>query len=847
MLNLFRNSSIRSKTFAASVILLVCMLAFGMSAYHTISKAHIGLERLTSVTLPKQLLVTKLKDEIVATHVSIFRYVSWASNGVNSALLGELSDKVFAGITSTSAHLLDLAQLPDLQANELGIIHTLQAKWIQYEYVAKDTIDVGSVDAPMATMMLGMVDDEFKSVDQDLKAFLVVVTEETRSFAGELADEANANKRVLAVGGFIAMIVSLFTTLIVARSIIQPIQSITNLMQEVSSGKLDVKIVDLNRQDEIGKMVRAVATFRKTIERDNAQLKDREEELRIRNVHFNSALENMTQGLVMFDSDARLVLFNQRYSEMYEILSDHIKPGCSSSELFEYRRKFGLDDGDKHDIRAKTSSLLEHGESTQRFIKTNDDRIINVINWPMPGGGWVSTHEDITKRRRTEEKIATMARQDPLTMLSNRTSYLEDIENALVHLRQEQKTFAIFVLDLDQFKAVNDSLGHPVGDELLKMVGDRLREAVRETDTVARLGGDEFAVIQTAVIGNQKFAAQQLAERLLKTISMPYIIDGNEVVVGVSIGVALAPEDGDDADQLLKNADLALYKTKSDGRNDYRFFDAVIAEETRSRRVLARDLGDSLSRDELELHYQTIIDTSTNEPCVVEALARWKHPRLGMVSPEIFIPIAEETGLIIPLGEWFLRKACSDAASWPEHIKVAVNLSPVQFRSDKLMQAVTAALAGSGLAPERLEIEITESVLLQTDTENLAFLHDLQKLGVSVVLDDFGTGYSSLGYLQVFPFDKIKIDQSFVRDMVSRPDCAAIVGAVVGLGRSLDITTTAEGVETQEQYAMLRAAGCHQIQGYLFSKPCPLSELDLVSVEKHPVQKTNSIAKFAAG
>ncbi len=382
------------------------------------------------------------------------------------------------------------------------------------------------------------------------------------------------------------------------------------------------------------------------------------------------------------------------------------------------------------------------------------------------------------------------------------------------------------------FKAVNDSLGHPVGDALLKAVAQRLRRLMRETDTVGRLGGDEFAIIQIGE-SNQKEAAIGLANRLLETIGAPYEIDGHEINVGISIGIALAPFDGEDADILLKNADLALYRAKSEGRKDFRFFEADMDTKIRLRRALEVDLRNAIARNEFEVYYQTVIDVSTQNTCGAEALIRWHHPQRGLIAPDTFIPLAEEIGLIVPLGEWILRNACADAVNWPADIKLAVNLSPIQFRNGNLVEIVTDALAVSGLSPQRLELEITESVLLQKDAGNVAVLHQLKNLGVGIVLDDFGTGYSSLGYLRMFPFDKIKIDRSFVAEMPNRADCAAIVAAITGLGRSLDIQTTAEGVETEEQFSLLCAAGCTQAQGYLFSRPQPLSALDF----KRPTAK----------
>ena len=391
-------------------------------------------------------------------------------------------------------------------------------------------------------------------------------------------------------------------------------------------------------------------------------------------------------------------------------------------------------------------------------------------------------------------------------------------------LRRYGNRFTVFMLDLDLFKTVNDSLGHPVGDELLKVVADRLSACIRDTDTVARLGGDEFAILATAD-GDQRETAIAMAGRLLEAVAAPYDLDGHHINIGTSIGIALAPEHGTDVDQLMKNADLALYKAKSEGRDAYRFFEDAMGVEARRRRANQIELRNALANEEFELHYHPIIDIKTREMASIEALIRWRHPTRGMISPVDFIPLAEETGLINPIGDWVVRTACKEAAHWPPHIKVSVNLSAVQFRKSCPVDNIRKALSESGLAPERLEIEITESVLLQGNVENVERLHKLRLMGISIVLDDFGTGYSSLSYLRMFPFDKIKIDRSFVHELAKSHDCAAIVSAVAGLGRSLRIDTVAEGIETEDQLLLVRAAGCTHAQGYLFGRPCPASEL----------------------
>ena len=556
-----------------------------------------------------------------------------------------------------------------------------------------------------------------------------------------------------------------------------------------------------------------------------ANLAEKSGELERANARVDAALNNMSQGLAMFDRNETLLVCNGRYLELYGLSPEKVKPGCTLHRLLEYRKEAGTFASDIDEYIDNLRGLLARGESEYLTTHLGDGRVVAVHNRPAAGGGWVATHEDITERQRVETRVAHMARHDALTDLANRVLFREKMDEALARLQRYGDKFSLFVFDLDMFKAVNDSLGHPVGDALLKAVSQRLRDLVRDSDTVGRLGGDEFAIIQ---IGerNQKEGAVTLANRLLEKISEPYHIDGNDIVVGISIGIALAPHDGADADTLLKNADLALYRAKSEGRKDFRFFEADMDMEIRMRRALEVDLRNAMARNEFEIHYQTVIDAGTREASGVEALIRWRHPQHGLVAPDKFIPLAEEIGLIIPLGEWILRKACSDAANWPANIKLAVNLSPVQFRNGNLVSIVTSALAESGVSPQRLELEITESVLLQKNANNLGILHQIKRLGVGIVLDDFGTGYSSLSYLRMFPFDKIKIDKSFVAEMPNRMDCAAIVAAITGLGRSLGIETTAEGVETDEQFSLLRAAGCTHAQGFLFSKPRPLAELD---------------------
>jgi diguanylate cyclase (GGDEF)-like protein len=381
------------------------------------------------------------------------------------------------------------------------------------------------------------------------------------------------------------------------------------------------------------------------------------------------------------------------------------------------------------------------------------------------------------------------------------------------------------MLDLDRFKNVNDSLGHAAGDALLRQVAHRLKSTLRGTDVLARFGGDEFAVVQ-AECDDQRAGSIDLASRISKLIAEPFLLPGHRIEIGTSIGIAMAPEHGSDQEQLLKKADLAMYSSKSAGRNCYTLYDEAMSAELEARNTLEGDLRDAIARCQFEVHYQPFFDVQTGHRKGVEALVRWRHPTRGLIPPDQFIPLAEESGLIVPLGEWVLRRACDDAASWPADIKVAVNLSPVQFKQAELFDVIQSALRSSGLPPERLEIEITESVLLESAVENHAFIEKLKSIGISLALDDFGTGYSSLSCLTAFPFDKIKIDKSFIGSLMKSYKSSAIVSSIVTLARGLDISITAEGVETREQFERLRTLGVHFAQGYLLGRPVPINELE---------------------
>ena len=663
----------------------------------------------------------------------------------------------------------------------------------------------------------------------------------------------------------------------------------------------------------------------------------------------DTAVNNMSQGLLLFDASERIVVCNQRYIQMYGLSPDVVKPGCTFLDLIRHRKESGSFDGDIDEYHSSLMRDLARGQATEKTIETPDRRSIRILNQPLTNGGWVATHEDmtearsaeqerdrdrkfldliinnvpatiivkdarsrkfvlinqsgeahlggsrdqmigktvrelrpkhiadmideqdeqllasdgyllfdehtinspgkdprfvtskkliipddkgepqyllsviedVTERKRSEERIAHLAHYDALTDLPNRVLFRERLEQSLRRVSRGDR-LAVLYLDLDQFKTINDTLGHPVGDELLKVVATRLRACLRETDVVGRLSGDEFAIIQSAIA--EPGDVIDLATRIHAALREPCEAGGHQLVADASIGIALAPEDGTDPDQLLKNADLAMYAAKADGRGIFCFFEPAMDAHMKARRKLEFDLREAIMCDGLELHYQPLIDLQDNKIVGCESLLRWRHRERGMIWPAEFIPLAEETGLIIPLGEWVLRTACAEAALWPEHIKVAVNVSPVQFKTGNFVQTVVSALAASRLPAGRLELEITEAVLIGDDEAALSVLHQLRNLGVRIALDDFGTGYSSLSYLQRFPFDKIKIDRSFVKDVGNTDGSLAIVQAVISIAKSRSMATTAEGVETEDQKELLRTLGCTEIQGFLFSPALPGAE-----------------------
>ncbi|WP_246686351.1 MULTISPECIES: EAL domain-containing protein [unclassified Methylobacterium] len=556
---------------------------------------------------------------------------------------------------------------------------------------------------------------------------------------------------------------------------------------------------------------------------DISVLKEQEAGLTQTNLRLDAALDNMSQGLCLYDADHRLMVVNRRYAEIYNLPPGSVVPGMSAEAVLQCSLGAGHHPGSTlADMLREAACIFGTSRQRTHFQELANGRVVAIEQRMTADGGFVATYDDVTERRQAEARIAYLAHHDTLTGLPNRILFSEQVDAAIAQAGRGTG-FAVFCLDLDDFRPVNDTLGHVVGDELLQAAANRIGACIREIDSCARLGSDEFAILQRGIDTAEDAAV--LARRLVEVLGAPFVLSSHTVTLGVTLGITLAPYDGTSCEKLLMNADVALARSKVDARGSFRFFEPEMDARLQARRLFEVDLREAVANEAFEVHYQPIYCLNADRICGFEALLRWNHPVRGWVSPVEFIPVAEELGLIVPLGEWVLHRACEEAARWPEGLKVAVNVSAVQFTSASLITAVREALQRTGLPGQHLELEITESVLVANPGATTAILHNLKMLGARVSMDDFGTGYSSLSYLRSFPFDKIKIDQSFVRDLCAENGTEFIVRAVIGLGASLRMTTTAEGVETEAQLSKLRAEGCDEVQGYLFSRPVPSVEL----------------------
>jgi len=613
--------------------------------------------------------------------------------------------------------------------------------------------------------------------------------------------------------------------LLLAAGFVRPVESLKNFVIKLrGSEELSQRMPDrlLARKDEVGALAQAFNEL--IVDLADARqrlLSESRAKIRIQYERLSAAIENIPQGLCLIDADNRLLMRNSRFMTLYDLKPDDVREGMPLQQVMDACIAAGARPV-RHD------GAGEHPERYSAFSKKplvlnfRNRRTILVRTAHTPEGGLVSVHEDITERRRQEQQIAHLAYHDTLTGLPNRRLFRDTFGKLLEDPGQKSEVALLF-MDLDLFKTVNDTLGHPVGDQLLVAVAERLQSCLRDTDRVARVGGDEFAILLTDESSAEE--AVRISRRVIDKIGRPYDIEGHVIVVGISIGIAISPRDGHDPDRLMKCADLALYRAKGEGRNGYCFFEQEMGARVQARRTLEMELRKAVESNALELAFQPQVDIATGTIQGFEALLRWHHQERGSISPAEFIPVAEETGLITTIGRWVLMQACREARDWPLPLQVGVNVSPLQFRTKTLAADVESALTASGLPPHRLELEITEGILMQDTLTNLELLEELRRMGVHIAMDDFGTGYSSLGYIRKFRFDRIKIDKSFVHDLLGSSDSQAVVQAVCGLCTTLGIQSVAEGVEDAQQLELLRAEGCSQAQGFYIAKPMTAAQV----------------------
>jgi diguanylate cyclase (GGDEF)-like protein len=816
---------------ALTLLLMGLMLAVAVQMGERNTMALRALDRNVFEPLSR---AQTLKDGITLLHTRLFALLSIGNNETNPVAQKANAEALIARL---DAEVLDVNLFLDANGAVPPPVATrLREEFAAYAAKVRQTANFTAYDASYGALLAGVTDDDFGRLRADLDTLVQALAQRRAALAKEAIGNS-LNARHLLVGlGLGATVLALLGSVVVGRGIARPVLRLTALMNQLAGGDTELTVPGTERRDEVGAMARAVEVFRaNAIARRQGEIA-----LQHTNRLFDAALTSMLQGMVVWDADGQVQLVNGRFLAISGLPAGSIRPGMTVSEVTDTAIQLGLyPDEDPGEVCAKLTSLLTRRRSMQIEMAMRPGLLVRVASEPMVGGGAVVTFEDVTEKRRNEEQIVFMARHDALTSLPNRTLFQDYMDAAVAGL-DEGLPFAVVCLDLDHFKEVNDTLGHAAGDELLRQVTARLRHSVRDHDVVARLGGDEFAIVIANEAGSPA-ALMALATRLVESIGAPYEIQGHRVVIGTSIGIALS-EPAVSSGDLLQRADIALYHAKGE-RGTFAFFEPGMNEQLRARRDLEADLRLAVDRGEFELNYQPIYNLDENRVTAFEALARWNSATRGLVSPADFIPLAEQSGLIIPIGEWVLRTACAEAATWPDHVRVAVNLSPVQFKNKRLVTMVREVLQDTGLAAGRLELEITETVLLQETEAVMAMLYSLHDLGLRVSMDDFGTGYSSLSYLHRFPFDKIKIDRAFISDLRIAPpvatgtmtpdgqlssaarSAAVIVRTITRLGDNLGISTTAEGVETAEQLTLVQEEGCTEVQGYFISRPRPAAEI----------------------
>jgi len=818
-----RTPSISTKTFIAFAVILTCFASLGSVAFVRMNEVADRLAAIRDDQLPRQASAQGIVEDIADTQMRVLRFALLASAPGDGTNLSGLAFAITTDLAATQRRLDILTRGEGRDGDRMTRLSAFAGEWASYGGSVRELLQATGVDAARTADLIAIIDDKFSVMSSNMTMFAWEAGTEMSASLTNARNDALVSRNWLALGGVAGLGIGLTIAAAFARSIVHPIQAVTRAMRHVSAGDADFELAASGRGDEIGQMVEAIKGFRDTTQ-------THADTIASQNRVIDAALNNMSQGLCMFDASERIIVSNQRYRDMFGRVRERIEAHCTLSELLHALQSEGVTDEEPELCLIELRAALATGLPTRRQRTLTDGRTFAISRCPLPDGGWVATHEDITERIAAEARIAHMARHDPLTDLPNRASMREQLQQALARVHRGEMV-ALHYIDLDHFKNINDTLGHLFGDDLLKAVADRLRSCVREIDLVARLGGDEFAIVQVGV--EKPGDAAVLAQRVQDVMRKPFVFGDQEAGVDTSIGIAIAPADGSGVEELLKSADIAAYAAKGAGRGTYRFFETEMDQRVRERRAIESGLRNALVNGEFRLHYQPIVNLQTDRISTFEALIRWFHPERGRIGPSDFIPIAEECGLIVPIGEWVLRQACRDAASWPDDVKVAVNLSPAQFNK-QLVQTVVSALASAGLPPRRLELEITESVLMQNTFATLQTLNQLHDLGVKFSMDDFGTGYSSLSYLRSFPFDKIKIDRSFVTDLSRHENSTAIIRAVTLLAESLDMMTTVEGVETQEQLDHVRALGCTEMQGYLLSPPRDVADIHAMLAEKPP-------------
>ena len=652
----------------------------------------------------------------------------------------------------------------------------------------------------------------------DIRRWRHTQWDEAELAASEMFAIVDTVSRWAVIAGLATAAVATLSLLVLSRAAGR-LDAITAIILRLARREPDIAIPDRDARGPIGDIARAVAVLAD----DGRELERRGIAQAQTSQLLDAALNSMIQGLASLDADGRLRVWNDRFVAILGVPDRALQTGMTVREALA-----GCSDSAAGALAPPTEA---NTASHQSIVALDYSRVIRAHWVRMRDGGWLGTFDDITRQQHAEARLVHLAGHDALTDLPNRTALRDAVANVAARMAaapsRSDTALAVLSINLDRFRAVNDTLGHEAGDALLRQVAERLRRHVRAEDSIARIGADSFGIVQASVA--QPSATMAFAHRLIEVLSAPYIVADATIMVGASVGIAVPGPGPIDADALLRNAELARQHARQDGGGTVRLFAPEMDTHAREVRLLELDLRQALERGEFELYYQPLVAVHSRRICSFEALLRWHHPERGMVRPDLFIPLAEEVGLICPIGDWVLKRACAEAAGWPPDVRVAVNLSPVQFTRGGLVEQVKAAIAEAGIAPDRLELEITERVLLRDSADTLATLHGLRALGVRISLDDFGTGYSSLSYLRSFPFDKIKIDKSFIHGLDEAPagsgESEAIVRAIAGLGHSLGIAITAEGVETVVQLNRLVADGCTEMQGYLFSPPRPAHEV----------------------